>query len=131
MRPRLSQAFKAVLTMTPHWRNIGILLGLSVDTLEEIQRDEATARDCMRVMLSEWLKQIDPQRTWTRLIDVVEIFDRDRARSMRMECDCKCYLGLTIDSGCLAHLSYKCTFFHKCILSSCMGLTLAVKCMRL
>ena len=56
IRPKLSEAFKALLPLASQWENIGILLGISSTVLNTIHVDVHSAENCLREMLSYWLK---------------------------------------------------------------------------
>ena len=64
------------------WTDIGTLLGVSEPILDRINRERERIHDCLREMLSEWLKQIDPVPTWKELIDAVEIADKSKAKEI-------------------------------------------------
>ena len=48
-----------------------------------IKRDEEGVKDCLQAMLSEWLKQVHPQPTWTDIVDAVEEVDSSKAEEIR------------------------------------------------
>ena len=39
--------------------------------------------DCLREMLSWWLKQVTPPPTWAELVDAVEQIDESKAKELR------------------------------------------------
>ena len=51
--------------------------------MDSIKKDEETVRDCLRAMLSEWLKQEDPPPTWQGIISAVELVDSSTAKEIR------------------------------------------------
>jgi hypothetical protein len=54
------------------WYDIGLDLGLPVNTLETIKQECQDTPECLRKMLLEWLKMIDLQPSWKTLIDVLQ-----------------------------------------------------------
>jgi len=68
--PQLSNVFRALLPVRNEWKNIGVLVGCDQTTLACINKDQAS--DCLREMLSERLKQIDPPLSWKMIIEAVE-----------------------------------------------------------
>lgn len=54
------------------WMDIGIELDMKVSSLEAIKHDHEEVGSCLRVMLTEWLKQIDPPPTWASLVDALK-----------------------------------------------------------
>ena len=51
------------------WYNIGLQLGLKVDDLDCLQKQNTADIDiCFREMLKVWLRQGDTEKTWDRLI---------------------------------------------------------------
>ena len=63
-----------MLPLASEWKSIGALLEIPKHTLNRIKKDEQVVRDCLREVLSEWIKQSDPP-TWTALAEVAELFD--------------------------------------------------------
>ena len=51
------------------WIDIGIQLDMKVRSLEAIKRDHNEVGSCLRVMLTDWLNQVDPPPTWEALLD--------------------------------------------------------------
>ena len=53
----------------PKWYDLGLELGVEDVTLDIIKSNcHDDVETCFRKMLSEWLKMIDPQPSWERLI---------------------------------------------------------------
>lgn len=82
-KPKLRDAFRDLLPLAHEWSTIGILLGVPKHILERIKVDESGARNRLQEMLSEWLKQVDPEPTWASLVEAVENVDQRKAREMR------------------------------------------------
>ena len=65
---------KFLLPEAKNWHNIGVLLGLSESTLEQIECDyPGRCQDCVREMIKSWLKQMEPQPTWKDLAEAVGV----------------------------------------------------------
>ena len=65
--PSLSSTLQKLFPLVKHWKSIGIWLGLSAALLDKIGREnQYRERDCLREVLEEWLKMIDPHPTWKR-----------------------------------------------------------------
>ena len=79
----LSNVFKDLLPLAADWKNIGALLGIKEHILAKIRADETSVRDCLREMISEWLKQVEPPPTWAALADAVENLDKSKAQEIR------------------------------------------------
>ena len=65
------------------WKNIGTLLHIPSGTLEGFEYDLPNMHSRLRAMLTEWLKQVHPPPTWSRLIDAVEPFNEAKAEQMK------------------------------------------------
>ena len=82
-QPKLRDVFKRLLPLAEKWKTIGTLLGVESHILKNIKRDEEGIEDCLQAMLSEWLKQIDPQPTWMGVVDVMEVVDPSKVEEIR------------------------------------------------
>ena len=69
--------------MAATWKNIGTLLGIATHVLDNIQANEGRVEDCLREMLSKWLKQVAPKPTWAALADAVKPFNEKVAHNIR------------------------------------------------
>ena len=101
-RPKLKDVFRELFPLAIDWKNIGTLLGIQTDVLNRISGDEGRVSDCLREMLSEWLKQTDPPPTWAALADAVETINELKAQDIRARCvDISC----EVDNGvsCSVH----------------------------
>ena len=55
------------------WEELGISLRLESGLLEIIKKDNPSdCRACLRVVLKEWLKQVDPPPLWSAIIDAIK-----------------------------------------------------------
>ena len=60
--PKLAKAFKLLKPISQHWNNIGVLLELKNGDLGNIGTQyRGVPDDCLREMLSLWLRQVDPR----------------------------------------------------------------------
>lgn len=78
----LSSSYKNLLPIAAQWKNIGCLLNLSEQKLEEIHLDEPNAVSCLWKMLDTWLKKTET-RTWTAFAEAVDPFDSNIAENLR------------------------------------------------
>jgi len=53
------------------WYDIGIELKVDVPTLKTIQSMYSNSQDCLREVITEWLKAVDPKPTWRSLVDAL------------------------------------------------------------
>ena len=68
----LSKVRTELFEVQTKWYDIGLDLGLPVSTLETIKQECQDIPECLRKMIQEWLKMIDPQPSWRKLIDVLQ-----------------------------------------------------------
>ena len=55
------------------WEEMGISLRLESGLLEIIKKDNPNdCRACLRVMLKEWMKRVDPSPSWLAIIEAVK-----------------------------------------------------------
>ena len=81
-KPKLRDIFEKLLPLAAHWNNIGVLLGVKNHILQEIKRNERQSQDCLREMLSEWLKIDNPPPTWDNLASAVKPFNPAKAQEI-------------------------------------------------
>ena len=82
-QPKLKDVLKRLISLASNWKTIGGLLGVERHVLDNIKKDEDDVRDCLHAMLSEWLKQVDPQPTWKDIVDAIEEVDSSKAEEIR------------------------------------------------
>ena len=58
------------------WYNIGVQLGVSVGTLDAIEKQYRDPSDCLRKTLTTWLKSSTPG--WTNVVDALNIVGEAR-----------------------------------------------------
>ena len=73
------------------WKYLGGLLGVVHSTLERIQADNKSVRDCLMDMIASWLKKdvsngVVP--TWRNLCKALSHIDRPLAESISVEHGC-------------------------------------------
>jgi hypothetical protein len=75
-KPKLSTCLKLLLPEAKHWHNIGSLLEISEQTLEQVETDyPGDCQQCVREMIKSWLKQVDPPPSWKDLAEAVQIIN--------------------------------------------------------
>ena len=82
-KPELKDAFKILYSQASHWENIGVLLGMDSNELDKIRDNEREVENCLRAMLSKWLKHVDPVPTWKGLAEAMEVIDQSLAEKIR------------------------------------------------
>ena len=53
------------------WYYIGIELKLDVSTLKAIESKYSDCKDCLREVITKWLKAVQPKPTWRSLVDAL------------------------------------------------------------
>ena len=71
----LPPALKLVSSLSSEWKTLGVYLLVDDGKLNEIEADYKKSSDCIREMLSEWLKSDTPCPTWKMLAKEVEYID--------------------------------------------------------
>ena len=54
------------------WYDIGIELKVDVSTLKSIESMYNNSKDCLREVITEWLKAVHPKPTWRSLVDALQ-----------------------------------------------------------
>lgn len=67
----LTDVLTALDPVAHKWRSIGQQLGMKYSTLESIQYDYRSTRDCFVAMSRRWLQMSDPPPTWSDLVRVL------------------------------------------------------------
>ena len=73
--------------MSADWEDIGPFLDISEGVLKIIKADHpGNVRKCFRVMLREWLKQVEPPPMWSTIIDAIELLGNEAlAENLRVK----------------------------------------------
>jgi ankyrin repeat protein len=79
----LGNVLRELIGQDQEWQNIGALLDLPAARLNAISADYSRTRECLREMVMEWLKMVDPPPTWELLVEAVELIDPQTAESIR------------------------------------------------
>lgn len=80
----LMTVFKELIPLASNWQKIGTWLNLSFDEISRIgNKNHNRERDCLRELLEEWLKRIDPLPSWEQLANAVKQVDLKKAEDIR------------------------------------------------
>ena len=63
--------YEAVCPARARWDKIGAQLQIDDGTLECMERENKECEDCLRIMLKEWLSQIEPVPCWEAIVGAV------------------------------------------------------------
>lgn len=77
--PQLSKVLKLLFPLRADWAVIGSLLGIDDDKIDAIEADQGGVSNQLRKMLREWFKCVNPEPSWKKLIDVVELIDQSKS----------------------------------------------------
>ena len=81
--PSTKSCLKFLIPEAKHWYSIGILLAIPEPTLEQIEDNYlGDCRACVREMIRNWLKQVNPPPSWKNLADAVELFNPGLAKKI-------------------------------------------------
>ena len=67
---------KELIDVCAKWYNIGVQLGVSVGTLDAIEKQYSDPSDCLRKTPTTWLKSSTPG--WTKVVDALNIVGEAR-----------------------------------------------------
>ena len=67
----LSTVLNEIHDARTKWYYIGLELKLDVSTLKAIEFKYSDSKDCLREVIMEWLKAVDPEPTWRNLVDAL------------------------------------------------------------
>lgn len=83
-KPEHADALRILMPVAHNWKNIGTFLKLKSSTLDTIETDYRNqSQECLREMISNWLRQTNPRPTWPALAEVVELFDPSLAQRIK------------------------------------------------
>ena len=84
LKPTLGDCLRILLPIAHDWKTIGTLLEVEHHSLETIKRDNiGISKDCLRVLLHQWLDRVFPPPTWEELAEAVEHTDQTIAHKIR------------------------------------------------
>ena len=74
------------------WFDIGIELKVDVSTLKSIESMYSNAKDCLREVITEWLKAVSPKPTWRSLVDALRrpVVDESKLAAVLEAKYCSC-----------------------------------------
>ena len=79
MQPTLQVVLKELYSrVADKWEDIGVFLGIEDGKLNKIKADNSRSTSCLREMLREWCKMVDPCPTWTILTDALEALGEEK-----------------------------------------------------
>ena len=84
-KPKLCTKYclKFLLPEAKKWHNIGIMLEVPEQKLEQIEADyPGDCQQCAREMIKCWLKQVDPPPSWKSLAEAVSVFNPSLAKKI-------------------------------------------------
>ena len=69
----LAAVLRKLYPANTEWYNLGLELGLGSSTLDSIDaKYSSDPSQCFRQVLKEWLKGIDPPRTWQAMVNALK-----------------------------------------------------------
>ena len=78
--------YEAVCPARARWDKIGAQLQIDDGTLECMERENKECEDCLRIMLKEWLSQIEPVPCWEAIVGAVFNVGKEQlANSIRVK----------------------------------------------
>ena len=81
-KPKPKDLLKELYKAAHKWEDIGILLDISPDTLDNLKTEEnRTPQSRLREMLKIWLKKINPPPSWSAIVDALEYLDEEELAS--------------------------------------------------
>ena len=77
------------------WYDIGIELKVDVSTLKTIESMYSNSKDCLREVITEWLKAVHPKPTWRSLVDALRrpVVDESKLAAVIEGKYCSCITG--------------------------------------
>jgi len=74
------------------WYDIGIELKVDVSTLKSIESMYSNSKDCLREVITEWLKAVHPKPTWRSLVDALRrpVVDESKLAAVIEDKHCSC-----------------------------------------
>lgn len=81
---KLKDLLRSLTAIRDQWQNLGVMLGCTTVTLNSIKLEESDTLSCLRKMLEERLKQIDPPLSWDIVMEAVECVDESQAERLKL-----------------------------------------------
>jgi hypothetical protein len=79
VKPELKDLLRELYNKASEWFNIGVFLGIDTGILNSIRTAENhIPQNCLREMLSIWLKGISPPPSWAAIADAVKVIRDQR-----------------------------------------------------
>ena len=77
------------------WYDIGIELKVDVSTLKTIESMYSNSKDCLREVITEWLKAVHPKPTWRSLVDALRrpVVEESKVAAVIEDKYCSCITG--------------------------------------
>ena len=76
--PTLKLLQKELYKIAKKWEDIGIQLDIDDDLLGKVKSDNhGDSKNCLREMLRIWVKNMDPQPSWTDLAEALKVLEED------------------------------------------------------
>ena len=67
----LKDVQELLIGISHKWYDVGVQLNLESGVLKRIQRQYSNPADCLREMLEEWLKRVNPYPSWRALVQAL------------------------------------------------------------
>lgn len=69
----LVEVMEACIRVCAKWEYIGMALKVNLGELDAIKKDNpGSSKDCLKCMLSAWLKSVNPRPSWGALADALK-----------------------------------------------------------
>ena len=77
------------------WYDIGVELKVDISTLKTIESMYSNSQDCLREVVTEWLKAVHPKPTWRSLVDALRrpVVDESKLAAVIEGKYCSCITG--------------------------------------
>ena len=86
MKPELKDLIKELyIRVSDNWEDIGILLGLDPERLDDIKTAENNKpQSCFREILKIWVTRVSPPPSWAAIAEAIEVLgDQKLADQLR------------------------------------------------
>ena len=72
VKPKLKELMRELKTKAANWEDIGVELEINDGDLKQIKSDNPVdSKSCLRELFRKWLQRIDPQPSWTDIVETV------------------------------------------------------------